>query len=136
MAVEKTLIFLKPSAVRRGLVGEILTKFERRGFTILYLKMTVMTREEAETFYGEHRGKGFFQSLVDVVSGKRIVAAILEGENAIKVVRSMVGKTNPAEAQPGTIRGDYGLEITDNLIHASDSQESFERESKILFPEK
>lgn len=132
---EKTLIFLKPSAVERGLIGEIIRRFELKGLKIIALKMTVMSREEAEEFYSIHRGKPFYEELVRAVSGKRIVAAILEGREAIKVVRRLIGSTDPVEASPGTIRGDYGIELTDNLIHASDSKESYEKESRILFPE-
>ncbi|MFQ5710789.1 MAG: nucleoside-diphosphate kinase [Candidatus Geothermarchaeales archaeon] len=130
---EETLIFLKPSALSRGLVGEILSVFERKGLEIVELKLTTMSKETAERLYSVHKGKPFFERLIDVVSGKKIVTAILRGENAISVVRKMIGATNPAEAEPGTIRGDYGLDITDNLIHASDSLENYLYESKILF---
>lgn len=132
---EETLIFLKPAAVERGLVGEILSRFERKGFVIKALKMLRMSKEMAEDFYSVHRGKHFFEDLIETISGKRIVAAILSGRDAIKVVRMLVGATDPVEAAPGTIRGDFGLDITDNLIHASDSKESFDREARILFPE-
>ncbi len=131
---EETLTFLKPSAITRGLIGEIIGRFESKGLEILALKLISMTRDEAELLYAEHRSKTFYRELVDVVSGKRIVALILRGRDAVKVVRSMIGATNPVEAAPGTVRGDYGLEMTDNLIHASDSKESFQREVEILFP--
>ena len=132
---EYTLIFLKPSAVERKLVGEIISRFERRGFDIVALKMMVMDRETAENFYSVHRGKPFFNDLINTVSGRPIVAMVLRGRDAINVVRKMIGATDPVKAEPGTIRGDYGLDITDNIIHASDSLESFNREVKILFPE-
>ncbi|RLG60699.1 nucleoside-diphosphate kinase [Candidatus Geothermarchaeota archaeon] len=132
---ERTFIFLKPSAVERGLIGEIISRFERKGLKIVKLKTHVMTRNEAEMIYSVHKDKPFFKKLVETVSGKKIVAAILEGREAIAVVRSLIGSTDPVKAAPGTIRGDFGLDITDNLIHASDSPESFKREVKILFPE-
>ena len=130
---ERTLIFLKPSAVERGLIGEILSRFEKKGFKIVKLKTYIMSREEAEEFYSVHKGKPFFKELVDTVSNKLIVAAILEGREAIKVVRSMIGSTDPVDAAPGTIRGDFGLDVTNNIIHASDSLESFKKEAGILF---
>jgi nucleoside-diphosphate kinase len=99
------------------------------------LKLLRMSREEAEEFYSIHRGKHFFNDLIETIAGKKIVAAVLSGRDAIRVVRRLVGKTDPVEALPGTIRGDFGLDITDNLIHASDSRESFEREVRIVFPE-
>ena len=132
---EYTLIFLKPIAIRRGLVGEIISRFEKRGFEIKAMKMIRMTRELAEEFYSIHRGKHFFDELVNSLVDKDIVALILYGRSAISVVRKMIGSTDPIDAEPGTIRGDYGLDITENLIHASDSRESFLREAKILFPE-
>lgn len=135
MRNERTFIFLKPSAVERGLVGEIISRFERKGLRIVKLKMQVMNREDAEKIYSVHRDKPFFEELVRTVSGRKVVAAILEGREAISVVRSMIGNTDPTKADPGTIRGDFGLDITDNLIHASDSLESFKREAKIIFPE-
>lgn len=130
-----TLIFLKPSAVMRGLVGEVIGRFERRGLEIKALKMLKMDRAMAQDFYSVHKGKPFFEDLINAVSDKDIVAAILYGREAVKVVRNMIGATDPVNADPGSIRGDLALDITDNIIHASDSKESFEREAKILFPE-
>ena len=135
MKSERTLIFLKPSAIERGLVGEILSRFEKKGLKIVKLKSLVLTREKVEEFYSVHRGKPFFKDLVNTITGRTIVAAILEGREAIQVVRTLIGATDPVKASPGTIRGDFGLDITDNLIHASDSPESYQREVKILFPE-
>lgn len=135
MGDEYTLVFLKPSAIRRGLVGDILSRFERKGLEIVSIKTIYMTREMAEDFYSIHRGKHFFDELINTVGGKKIVAFVLRGRSAISVVRTLVGATDPVNAAPGTIRGDYGLDITDNLIHASDSKESFVREAQILFPE-
>ncbi len=130
---EETLIVIKPDGVKRGLVGEIISRFERKGFKIKALKMHQFTREEAEEFYSVHREKPFFNELVNFITSGPVVAAILEGRNAIEVVRLMIGSTDSAKAAPGTIRGDFGLELTANIIHASDSRESFERESKVIF---
>lgn len=135
MTEEHTLIFLKPSAVKRGLIGEIISRFERKGLEIVALKMITMNRDMAEAIYTVHRGKHFFVNLVDTISGQRIVAAVLKGREAISVVRRLIGATDPVKASPGTIRGDYGLDLTDNIIHASDSEESFLREVRIIFPE-
>ncbi len=132
---EETLIFLKPSAVERGLIGEIISRFEKRGFKIKALKMIIPDRKLVEEFYSIHRDKPFFNDLVSAITGKPIVAMILEGRNAIDAVRKMIGATDPVKAEPGSIRGDYALDITDNIIHASDSLESYKREVKILFPE-
>lgn len=130
---EKTLIVIKPDGVKRGLIGEIISRFERKGFKIKALKMHQFTREEAEEFYSVHREKPFFGELVEFITSGPVVAAILEGRNAIEVVRLMIGSTDSAKAAPGTIRGDFGLELTANIVHASDSKESFERESKVIF---
>ncbi len=132
---EYTLVFLKPIAIRRGLIGEIISRFEKKGLEIKALKMMTISRELAEEFYSVHRGKHFFEELVSSLENRKIVAMVLYGRSAVKVVRKLIGSTDPVEADPGTIRGDYGLDITENLIHASDSRESFEREVKILFPE-
>ena len=132
---EYTLIFLKPSAIRRGLIGEIISRFERKGLEIVDLRMLIMTNEMAREFYSVHEGKPFFDTLINTISGEKIVAAVLRGRDAISVVRKLVGATDPVKAEAGTIRGDWGLDITDNVIHASDSKESFEKEVKILFPD-
>ncbi len=130
-----TLVFLKPGVMERGLVGTILSRFEAKGLKIVGLKLLRMSGEEAREFYSVHRGKTFFEDLVETVSRKDMVAAVLRGREVVRVVREMIGVTDPVEAAPGTIRGDFGLDITDNLIHASDSRESFEAEVSILFPE-
>ncbi len=135
MAVERTLVLVKPDGVERGLVGEVISRFERKGFKIKALKMLKMTREMAEDFYSVHREKPFFQDLVEFITSGPIVAMILEGDSAIDVVRLMIGATDGRKAQPGTIRGDYALSIQNNIVHASDSQESFQREYKIVFSE-
>ncbi len=130
---ERTLIVVKPDAVRRGLVGKILSRFEEKGFKIIDLKMLTFTKEQAEKFYEPHVGKPFFQDLVNFITSGPVVAAILEAPNAVNVVRLMIGPTKSYEAPPGTIRGDFGLGVTENVIHASDSHESFQREAAIVF---
>ncbi len=130
---QRTLIIIKPDAVRRGLIGKIISRFEEKGFKIMDLKMFSFTRQQAERFYEPHAGKPFFQDLVDFITSGPVVAAILEAHNAVSVVRLMIGPTRSFEAPPGTIRGDFGLGLTENVIHASDSEESFNRESAIVF---
>jgi nucleoside-diphosphate kinase len=130
---EQTLIVIKPDAFERKLTATILSRFENKGLLIKELKSYVFTKEKAEEFYSDHQNKPFFHELVSFISSSTVVACILEGENAINVVRQMIGSTRSFEAQPGTIRGDYGLGITSNVIHASDSYESFIKESKVIF---
>ncbi len=133
MAVESTLLIVKPDAVRRGLVGEVLARIERKGLRIREMRMMRIDRELAEEHYGEHRGKPFFEELVDFITSGDVVVARVEGEQAISVLRTLMGPTDPAQAPPGTIRGDLGLRITENLVHGSDSPESAERELKLFF---
>ena len=133
MAVERTLILAKPDAVVRGLVGEILARFERRGYTIVGLKLMHVTEELAKRHYAEHEGKGFFQGLVDYITGSPVVAMVIEGEDAVEGCRSTIGATNPIKAVPGSIRGDYGQTIGRNLVPGSDSPESAQREVGIFF---
>ncbi|HZX68025.1 MAG TPA: nucleoside-diphosphate kinase [Candidatus Elarobacter sp.] len=133
MAVERTLILTKADAVVRGLVGEVLARFERRGYTILGLKLMHVTVEQAKRHYAEHEGKPFFAGLVDYITATPIVAMVIEGEDAIEGCRSTIGATNPIKAGPGTIRGDYGQTIGRNLVHGSDSPASAEREVGIFF---
>jgi len=130
---EQTLIVVKPDAFERKLTGTILSRFEVKGFLIKELKSYIFTKEKAEEFYSAHKDKPFFNELVTFISSSTVVACILEGENAINIVRLMIGSTRSFEAQPGTIRGDYGLGITKNIIHASDSYESFIKESTVIF---
>jgi nucleoside-diphosphate kinase len=130
---EQTLIVVKPDAFERKLTGTILSRFELKGFLIKELKSYIFTKEKAEEFYSAHKDKPFFNELVSFISSSTVVACILEGENAINIVRLMIGSTRSFEAQPGTIRGDYGLGITKNIIHASDSYESFIKESTVIF---
>ncbi|MHC1628136.1 MAG: nucleoside-diphosphate kinase [Candidatus Nezhaarchaeales archaeon] len=135
MAVERTLIIVKPGAVMRGLIGEVLSRLEKKGLKIVGLKMLWVSREKAEELYSVHKGKHFYEELINYITSTPVVAGVIEGEDAIQVVRRVIGPTNPKEAPPGTIRGDYGLSITQNIIHASDSKESAEREIKIFFQE-
>jgi len=133
MASEQTLIVIKPDGFKRNLTGKILSRLEDKGFRIKDLKSFNFTIQKAEEFYSSHRGKPFFNELVSFISSNTVVGCILEGNNAINTVRILIGSTKSFEAAPGTIRGDYGLGITDNIIHASDSSESFIKESKIIF---
>jgi len=130
---ERTFIMLKPSCVERGLVGEILSRLEKKGLKIIQIKFLKMSREIAEELYSIHKGRDFYENLIKTLEGRRVVAIVIEGRKAIEVVRKMIGATDPAHAEPGTIRGDLAIELTDNLIHASDSIESYQREYKIFF---
>jgi nucleoside-diphosphate kinase len=133
MAVESTLLIVKPDGVRRALVGEVLHRVEAKGLRIAELKMFTIDRALAEEHYGEHREKPFFGELVEFITGGPVVLARLEGESAIEVWRAMMGPTDPVKAPPGTIRGDLGLIITENIVHGSDSPASAERELKLFF---
>jgi nucleoside-diphosphate kinase len=133
MAVESTLLIVKPDAVRRGLIGEVLRRVEAKGLRLAELRMITIERVTAEEHYGEHREKPFFDELVGFIGSGPVVVARVEGERAVPVLRSLIGPTDPALAPPGTIRGDYGLIITENLVHGSDSNESAERELKLFF---
>jgi nucleoside-diphosphate kinase len=133
MALERTLILVKPDAVRRGLAGEIVRRFEGRGLTIRAARLLIADRELGETHYAEHREKPFFGELVDFITSAPTLALVLEGEGAIATARKTIGATNPAEAAPGSIRGDLALSMPDNLVHGSDSPESAEREVGIWF---
>lgn len=133
MAVERTLVIVKPDGVQRGLVGEIVGRLERRGLKIVAMRLRQVERELAERHYGEHRGKPFYAGLVDYITSSPVVTMVLEGPNAVATVRATMGATNPANAAPGTIRADFALEIGRNLIHGSDSPESAEREVGIFF---
>ncbi len=135
MASERTFVMLKPDAVERRLIGALIDRIERKNLNIVALKMIRIERKLAETHYGEHREKPFFQELVDFVTSGPAVAMIIEGPNAISVMRALMGATNPFNAAPGTIRGDFGLDLTRNLIHGSDSPESARREIALFFGE-
>lgn len=130
---EQTLFIVKPDAVNRGLVGEVILRFEKKGFKIIKLKMLTFTKEMAQKFYSDHSSKPFFGELVSFITSGRVVVAVIEGNNAIATTRIMIGSTKSFEATPGSIRGDFGLGLTDNIVHASDSKESFEKEVKVVF---
>ena len=131
--MEKTLVLVKPDGVQRGLVGKIISRLETKGFRLVALKLMNVSRKLAEEHYGEHVDKPFFGDLVRFITSSPIVAMAVEGENAVQVVRTTMGLTNPQEAAPGTIRGDFGLTIGMNLIHGSDSGESAARELDLFF---
>ena len=126
---------IKPDGVRRGLIGQIVARFERKGFKITALKLLKFDSRLANDFYSPHVGKPFFPELEQFIISGPVVAAVLEGGNAVDVVRRMIGVTKSSDATSGTIRGDFSLGFTDNVIHASDSAESYSRESRILFPD-
>jgi len=131
--VEKTFVMIKPDGVQRNLIGEIISRFERKGLKAVGMKMLQVTKELAAEHYGEHRDKPFYNELIDFITSGPVVAMVWEGANAISIVRTMMGKTNPAEAAPGTIRGDFAVSTGNNVIHGSDSPESAEREIKLFF---
>ncbi len=133
MAVEQTLIVVKPDGFKRGLTGKVLARFEEKGFVIKNLRYYNFTKEKAQEFYSVHKDKPFFGELVSFITSGPVVACILEGNNAVATTRIMIGSTKSFEAAPGTIRGDFGLGFTDNIIHASDSPESFIKESRVIF---
>lgn len=131
--MERTLILVKPDGVQRGLIGPILTRLEQRGLRFAALKLMQITPDLAAEHYGAHMGKPFFPGLVEFITSGPVVAAIVEGKDAVDVVRTMMGATSPGRSAPGTIRGDYGLEIGRNLIHGSDAAESAAREIGLFF---
>ena len=133
--MERTLVLVKPDAVQRGLAGEIIGRLERRGLKLAGMKLMRVTPELAREHYGAHIGKPFFEGLVAFITSSPLVAIAVEGENAVDVVRATMGATNPADAAPGTIRGDFGLTIGANLIHGSDSAESAAAELALFFGE-
>jgi nucleoside-diphosphate kinase len=133
--MNRTLILVKPDAFERRLTGEVLARFERRGLTIAAMKHMTVERDLAERHYAEHAERPFFGELVEFITGGPLVALVLEGHEAVKAARQTIGATNPLEAAPGSIRGDFGLEVQTNLVHGSDSPESAEREIGLFFPE-
>ena len=133
--MERTLILVKPDAFARGLTGEIIARFERKGLRLVALSHRTMTRELAERHYAEHEGKPFFGELVDFITSGPLVAMELEGESAIEAARQVIGATNPLQASPGSIRGDYALEVGQNMVHGSDAPESAAREVGLFFPD-
>ena len=133
--MDRTLILVKPDAFLRGLTGEVIARFERKGLVIAALKHMNVDRDLAERHYGEHRDKPFFASLVEFITSGPLVAMVLEGQEAVTAARQVIGATNPLEAVPGSIRGDYALDVQTNLVHGSDSEESAVREIGLFFPE-
>jgi nucleoside-diphosphate kinase len=133
--VTRTLILVKPDAFARGLTGEIIARFERKGLQILALRAMTVSRELAERHYSEHAARPFFGELVDFITSGPIVAMALEGADAVTAARQVIGATNPLEAATGSIRGDFALQVGQNLVHGSDSEESAARESALFFPE-
>ena len=131
--METTLVLLKPDAVQRGLAGEIISRLERTGLKITGMKLMQVSQELANEHYGEHVGKPFFDGLVSFITSGPIVAMALEGNGAVAIVRKTMGATNPADSPPGTVRGDYGIDIGRNLVHGSDSAESAKREVALFF---
>src|SRR5919197_6344235 len=133
--MDRTLILVKPDAFSRGLTGEVIARFERKGLSIVTMKHMVVERDLAERHYDEHREKPFFGDLVEFITGGPLVAMVVEGYEAVTAARQLIGATNPLEAAPGSIRGDFGLEVQTNLVHGSDSPESATREIELFFPE-
>jgi nucleoside-diphosphate kinase len=134
--VERTLILVKPDAFARGLTGEIIARFERKGLTIVALKHMQVTEDLAKQHYAEHAERPFFGELVEFITSGPIVAMVLEGEDAIKAARQVIGATNPLEATTGSIRGDFAIAVGQNMVHGSDSPESADREASLFFPER
>ena len=132
---ERTLVLIKPDGVRRGLSGEVLARIERKGLRIVAMDLRTVGKDLAETHYAEHEAKPFYGSLVEFITSGPLVALVAEGPRAIEAFRSLAGATDPVKAAPGTIRGDYALEVQDNIVHGSDSPDSAEREIKIFFPD-
>ncbi|GEP78439.1 nucleoside-diphosphate kinase [Staphylococcus carnosus] len=131
--MERTFLMIKPDGVQRKLVGEIITRLEKKGLKLVGGKFMTVSKEKAETHYGEHADKPFYEGLVSFITSAPVFAMVVEGENVVEVIRNMIGKTNPTEAAPGTIRGDLGLTVGRNVIHGSDSVESAKREISLWF---
>jgi nucleoside-diphosphate kinase len=133
--MDRTLILVKPDAFERGLTGEVIARFERKGLKIVAMKHMTVERDLAERHYAEHRERPFFGDLVEFITGGPLVALVLEGYEAVSAARQVIGATNPLDAAPGSIRGDFGLEVQTNLVHGSDSPDSAVREAGLFFPE-
>src|SRR5579875_1426684 len=132
---ERTLILVKPDAFARNLTGEIISRFERKGLKLVALKLETLTRETAERHYAEHDGKPFFGELVEFITSGPLVAMVLQGESAVEAARQVIGATNPLQAAPGSIRGDFAVAVGQNMVHGSDSPESASREVSLFFPD-
>ena len=135
MARETTLVLVKPDGMRRGLAGEIVARFERRGLELRGARLLRVSRAMARKHYAEHKGKPFFDGLVEFISSAPVLALAVSGDSAVSVVRDMMGATNPLDSAPGTIRGDYALELSENIVHGSDSRASARRELALFFPD-
>ena len=133
MAIEQTFVMIKPDGLQRGIVGEVISRFEKKGLQLKALKMLKVDRKLAETHYGEHRGKPFYNALVNFITSSPVLVSVWEGDNAIHIVRKLVGATRAEEAQPGTIRGDFAIYTTCNIVHASDAATTAEREINLFF---
>jgi nucleoside-diphosphate kinase len=133
--MERTLVLIKPDAMQRGLAGEIIARLERRGLRIVAMRMLHMDEALAGQHYVAHEGKAFFEGLIQFITSSPIIAAVFEGKNAVEIVRQAMGATSPAQAAPGTIRGDLGIDIGRNLVHGSDSLEAAEKEIRLFFQE-
>ena len=133
--MERTLILVKPDAFARNLTGEIIARFERKGLALVALQLMTVSRELAAQHYAEHEGKGFYEELVTFITSGPLVAMALEGESAIAAARQVIGSTNPLQASPGSIRGDYAIELGQNMVHGSDAPESAARELALFFPD-
>jgi nucleoside-diphosphate kinase len=133
--MERTLILVKPDAFARNLTGEIIARFERKGLKLVALKQMVMNRDLATRHYAEHEGKGFFEELVEFITSGPLVAMVLQGESAVEAARQVIGATNPLQAAPGSIRGDFAVAVGQNMVHGSDSPESAAREVGLFFPD-
>jgi nucleoside-diphosphate kinase len=133
--MERTLILIKPDAFDRNLSGEILARFERKGLRLVAMQLMTMTRDLAERHYAEHQGKGFYEELVTFITSGPLVAMVLEGGQAVVAARQVIGATNPLEASPGSIRGDFAIDVGQNMVHGSDSTESAAREVALFFPD-
>lgn len=134
MALEQTLVLVKPDGVSRGLVGEVVGRIERKGYRVRALQLLTLDRATAESHYAEHEGKDFFAELVEFITSGPLVAMCVEGQEAIAGMRQLMGATNPLEADPGSIRGTYGTDVSKNIVHGSDGSESAQRELELFFP--
>ena len=134
MAVEKTLVLVKPDGVKKHICGEVISRFERKGLALHAIKLIEVSMELAKRHYGEHEGKPFFQGLIDFITSGKVLAMVVEGENAIAAVRQINGATDPLKAVPGSIRGDFATSIDENIVHASDAPETAAREIGLWFP--
>ena len=132
---QRTLILVKPDGVRRNIIGDVISRIERKGLKVIALEMRTIEAETAHAHYAEHAERPFFGELVDFITGGPLVALVAEGDRAIEAFRTLAGATDPVKALPGTVRGDYALQVAQNIVHGSDSPESAEREIKIFFPE-